>query len=185
VIFAALAYLITCIPHAEAQLTNYQLTLFGNTVINHNTGLIAEQLTPTTNDSFKDAIDTILTSHEFTHEYVADIFDCSEMSRLTCNILRAYNFDARPIFNIKEGEPYGHMWVVVFEDGSNSPVAAIECCDTPNRIGEIVTPALTRKWHSKVNWITNDYYQGYLTNNTYEMTDAIGLSDLEWNVAPR
>jgi hypothetical protein len=181
-IFALIAYLITCIPHAEAALSDYQLMIISNTVIRSGIGLAADELIPSKDEDLKDQINQILSAYKFTKSWIADEFDCTEMSRITCDILQNHGLDARLLTCIKDDQPYGHQWVVVFTDGPNSPVVAIECCNTPNHIGEIVSPALTRKWHSEANWTMQDYYQGYLCNSSQEITESIGLSNLEWNV---
>jgi hypothetical protein len=122
-------------------------------------GIIVGNLTACQDQVFLEGLADLLAHYKFEKTFENDVFDCSDMSAITWNILVNHGYDARIMLG-DAGKDY-HAWVMVC-DGSTW--AAVETVRNPkNEVGRVAEPDNV--------WIQDypQYFCGWMFTSSEEM----------------
>ena len=125
-------------------------------------GEIKETINKSYNETLINELNTIINDYNFTHRYEENIFDCTDMSQITANILRSRGYNVSYVYNINDN--IGHMYVAVEDKNQVDTYVIIETVwvgnDNPP-IGRIVDPSK--------NVTTYPYGRGWMTDSPEEL----------------
>ncbi|NPV61823.1 MAG: hypothetical protein HPY61_04195 [Methanotrichaceae archaeon] len=122
-------------------------------------GIIVGNLTICQDQEFLERLADLLKHYKFEKTFENDVFDCSDMSAITWNILVNRGYDARIMLG-DTGSDF-HAWVMV-RDGS--AWTAVETVHNPqNEVGRVAEPDNV--------WIQDypQYFCGWMFNSSEEM----------------
>ena len=92
-------------------ITNYKLP-----------GTIIKHLEPSTDDQFKERLQSLMIPVRYDTEYIEDVFDCSDQSKILHKYLEAHAYKAKIAYTYNERGKCGHAFVIV-EDNDGKYVA--------------------------------------------------------------
>ena len=92
-------------------------------ITNHKLpGTIIKHLEPSTDDQFKERLQSLMILVRYDTEYIEDIFDCSDQSKILHKYLEAHAYKAKIAYTYNERDKCGHAFVIV-EDNDGKYVA--------------------------------------------------------------
>ena len=124
-------------------------------------GIIANDTKESTDNVTKNKLTSLLSSYTFTHMYEENVFDCSDMSQITYQILKENGYTPKLIYKIDqrdESPTQAHVYLSV--QGLDGGEIVIESIKNPNNIIGTV----------KTSQATYPYYNGWYVsfNDTAE-----------------
>jgi hypothetical protein len=127
-----------------------------------SSGLIQNETNESTDNTTKDNLTTLLSSYTFTHVYEENVFDCSDMSQITYQILKENGYTPKIIYKADqrdESPTQAHLYLSI--KGNDGGDIMIETIKNPNNIIGTV----------KTSKATYPYYNGWYVsfNNTKEL----------------
>jgi len=85
-------------------------------------GTIIKHLEPSTDDQFKERLQSLMILVRYDTEYIEDVFDCSDQSKILHKYLEAHAYKAKIAYTYNERDKCGHAFVIV-EDNDGKYVA--------------------------------------------------------------
>ena len=89
---------------------------------NNLPGTIINRLEPSTDDQFKERLQSLMILVRYDTEYIEDVFDCSDQSKILHRYLEAHAYKAKIAYTYNEHDKCGHAFVIV-EDNDGKYVA--------------------------------------------------------------
>lgn len=83
---------------------------------NNLPGTLVDHLEPSTDTKFKERLQAIMIPVRYEYEYVEDVFDCSDQSKILHKYLEAHAYRAKIAYTYNEEDKCGHSWVVVADN---------------------------------------------------------------------
>ena len=89
---------------------------------NNLPGTIVNHIEPSTDNQFKERLQSLMILVRYDNEYVEDVFDCSDQSKILHKYLEAHAYKAKIAYTYNEHDKCGHAFVIV-EDNDGKYVA--------------------------------------------------------------
>ena len=89
---------------------------------NNLPGTIVNHIEPSTDDQFKERLQSLMILVRYDTEYIEDVFDCSDQSKILHKYLEAHAYKAKIAYTYNERDKCGHAFVIV-EDNDGKYVA--------------------------------------------------------------
>ena len=89
---------------------------------NNLPGTIVNHIEPSTDDQFKERLQSLMILVRYDTEYIEDVFDCSDQSKILHKYLEAHAYKAKIAYTYNERDKCGHAFIIV-EDNDGKYVA--------------------------------------------------------------
>ena len=123
-------------------------------ITNHKLpGTIIKHLEPSTDDQFKERLQSLMILVHYDNEYVEDVFDCSDQSKILHKYLEAHAYKAKIAYTYNEKDECGHAFVIV-EDNDGKYVA-VETITGNKCIGRIRNDVPGGIWYGPMMILNN------------------------------
>lgn len=148
-------------------------------------GEVRETINKSHNTTLMQNIYDIISNQTFNHIYERQVFDCTDTSQITANVLQERGFNVHYIYNVNNNT--GHMYVAVEDENQTDTYVIIETTwigKVNPPIGRIVDPYNETKYPYGRGWMTDSpeelWYNpamGGLKNSTINASNVDELKD--------